>query len=220
MARRLIHTVKGPRTVKVYWDPEWREYIARIPGRPEADSFTPDKDDALNTAKAMSLEGVMARRKLKLRYVYDPDTCGRLRIHGPAPRGFVEKKPARCGGLGSVSSEHTDEGQHALDMARISAKAAVERALADECSPAVLALTAGAGWYGHAVAHSKSGGSILGMTLTSQHLDEAKRVVMGACIVKRRRRLDGDPADYWKDEDSMHGRYYSGHSRRRTKRRR
>lgn len=41
----------------------------------------------------------MARRKSRsrMRYVYDPRNCARLRIHGPRPPGFIEAKDrAEC----------------------------------------------------------------------------------------------------------------------------
>ena len=58
MSLRKIHTeTRGARVVKVYRDSEWSEFRCRlyVAGvlRPEADYFTWDKDDAIDTAKAM-----------------------------------------------------------------------------------------------------------------------------------------------------------------------
>ena len=51
---RLITTVEvGGVIVKVYRN-ECDEFVCRIPGRPQADYFTNDKDDAMHTAWAMA----------------------------------------------------------------------------------------------------------------------------------------------------------------------
>lgn len=60
MALRLIHTVtNGPATCKVYRDAEWNEYRVRlfVNGKlnKAADSHTNDKQDAIDTARAMAL---------------------------------------------------------------------------------------------------------------------------------------------------------------------
>jgi hypothetical protein len=59
MARRLVF--KTP-AAKVYWDPEWREYVVRHPGNPDADYFTSDKDDAIQTASRATVHDVFMRR--------------------------------------------------------------------------------------------------------------------------------------------------------------
>ena len=51
---RLISTIGIADPVgKVYYRSEDREFVCRVPGRPEADYFTDDKDDAMHTAWAM-----------------------------------------------------------------------------------------------------------------------------------------------------------------------
>jgi hypothetical protein len=51
---RLISTIGiADAVVKVYYRSEDREFVCRIPGRPEVDYFTNDKDDAMHTAWAM-----------------------------------------------------------------------------------------------------------------------------------------------------------------------
>lgn len=39
--------------VKVYRNAPMQEYVCKLPGRPEADYFTDDRDDAMATARAM-----------------------------------------------------------------------------------------------------------------------------------------------------------------------
>ncbi len=58
MPLRKIHTeTRGARVVKVYRDSEWCEFRCRlyVAGvlQSDADYFTGDRDDALETAKAM-----------------------------------------------------------------------------------------------------------------------------------------------------------------------
>ncbi len=57
---RKIYEVTGPAgTVKVYWNPEWQEYIGKLSTNPRADYFTDDKQDAMGTADCMA-HGPMA----------------------------------------------------------------------------------------------------------------------------------------------------------------
>jgi len=53
MPRRLIATfTESKRVAKVYRDSEWQEYRVTFGWlSPDADYFTPDKDDALDTAR-------------------------------------------------------------------------------------------------------------------------------------------------------------------------
>lgn len=61
MARRLIETIEGPpglkNQVRVVFDVDWNEYVCCLfhDGKhvEEADSFTDDRKDALDTAQAM-----------------------------------------------------------------------------------------------------------------------------------------------------------------------
>lgn len=54
MARKKIATYSNDgKTVHVYRDAEWNEFVVRIPGAPDADYFTPDKDDAISTAQTI-----------------------------------------------------------------------------------------------------------------------------------------------------------------------
>lgn len=54
MARREVHTEQGRNiTAVVYWDTEWCEYVVSI-GVVEADYYTSDRQDALDTARAMA----------------------------------------------------------------------------------------------------------------------------------------------------------------------
>ncbi|KGK41041.1 hypothetical protein LH51_17570 [Nitrincola sp. A-D6] len=53
MAKRIIKKVmdnKDNHIINVYRDSEFNEYSVRIIGKPEADYFTDDKDDAFATA--------------------------------------------------------------------------------------------------------------------------------------------------------------------------
>lgn len=50
----VVHDDSGMIEVKVYHDPDGAdEYVCRLTGSPDADYFTNDYDDALNTAEAM-----------------------------------------------------------------------------------------------------------------------------------------------------------------------
>ncbi len=37
--------------VSVYWNSEYKEYVCRMKGNPDADYFTTDKEDAIATAE-------------------------------------------------------------------------------------------------------------------------------------------------------------------------
>lgn len=60
MTMRLIKTVQGTdgKTVKVYWNSQMQEYIARLlqDGQPliDSDYFTDSKEDAIWTAQRMA----------------------------------------------------------------------------------------------------------------------------------------------------------------------
>lgn len=59
MARKLIDSMSVlERTVKVYRDSEWQEYVVRlyVDGKlqPNADYFTNNKEDALSTGACMA----------------------------------------------------------------------------------------------------------------------------------------------------------------------
>ena len=59
MARRRVHSeINGARTVKVFYDPDLSEYVARLYVAGDlyepADYFTDDKADAIDTAKNMA----------------------------------------------------------------------------------------------------------------------------------------------------------------------
>lgn len=98
----------------------------------------------------------MARR-WTTRYVYDPITCGRLKIHGPAPRGFVAVKPAKCGGFGSPTAVHEHEApvdtRNAVRLARTSS-----RQMARDCRTAFANLRSAIYYAGQANAGAISAG--------------------------------------------------------------
>lgn len=54
MARKLIRTLEGTQTVKVYRDSEWDEYVVSVVGNPDADYHTNDRADAVATAELMA----------------------------------------------------------------------------------------------------------------------------------------------------------------------
>jgi hypothetical protein len=57
MAKLIFSKTEGNATVKAYWNSDDKEYRVRLwcngKERKNADAFTPDKDDAIGTAKAM-----------------------------------------------------------------------------------------------------------------------------------------------------------------------
>ena len=57
--RKIAEVTGTAGTVKVYRDSDWQQYICKLVGNPEADCFTDDRQDALDTAVAMS--GYQAR---------------------------------------------------------------------------------------------------------------------------------------------------------------
>lgn len=90
-AARLIHTeTNGNATVKVYWNGDWEEYVARLfvngVENANASYHTDDKDDAISTAKDMarrastsdsSRSSMIARKRVRIeelkRHRNDPD---------------------------------------------------------------------------------------------------------------------------------------------------
>jgi hypothetical protein len=55
MAKRKIGEVVGKvHTVHIRYDSEWKEYTARIVGKPECDYYTDSRSDAFGTADAMA----------------------------------------------------------------------------------------------------------------------------------------------------------------------
>jgi hypothetical protein len=121
------------------------------------------------------------------RYVYDPRSCARLKIHGPKPHGFIEAKSRQeCellvlamnepkgpnhgirphggsrayGGFGSSSS-----GEHVSEAAREGAQIRREIRQVEfhlkqgQCRPAVIGLAFLAYSVGKTVAHKQSIGS-------------------------------------------------------------
>jgi hypothetical protein len=67
MARRKISRVVNPsnseKVATIYRDPDAGEFVVVLKGRPAADYFTPDRDDAEGTARKMVLEGVARRSR-------------------------------------------------------------------------------------------------------------------------------------------------------------
>lgn len=55
MGKRRLVTWEGSANQRalIYRDPEWNEYVVKLPGKPEADYFTDDFEDARATARAM-----------------------------------------------------------------------------------------------------------------------------------------------------------------------
>jgi hypothetical protein len=55
MILRLKATVHGEHcVVKVYRNPETKEFVCKLVGQPTANYFTEDSEDAVNTATAMA----------------------------------------------------------------------------------------------------------------------------------------------------------------------
>lgn len=64
MPRRKIETVRREgQEATVYRDREWDEYVVKLKGRPSADYFTGDREDAIATARKMvGFSGLKRRR--------------------------------------------------------------------------------------------------------------------------------------------------------------
>lgn len=108
----------------------------------------------------------MARRKkqnpFRTRYVYDPRSCARLKIHGPAPHGYIEaKSKGECevialamnapkgsgirphggsrayGSFGSPTAVHRGSAQHYTKQTRTVVKLARDAARRGDCRAAL-----------------------------------------------------------------------------------
>ena len=66
MALRKLETHTGPNgTAKLYRNAEFNEYVVKLSGNPDADYFTPDRDDATNTAILMVNHAVINDSKMQ-----------------------------------------------------------------------------------------------------------------------------------------------------------
>jgi hypothetical protein len=51
--RRIAYVTNGEEQARVYYNPQDKEYVVKLKGRPNADYFTDDKMDAVKTAFGM-----------------------------------------------------------------------------------------------------------------------------------------------------------------------
>jgi hypothetical protein len=69
--RRKITSIQNPtnqeKVATIYRDPDAGEFVVVLKGRPAADYFTSDREDAEGTAKRMVLEGTSSRRRMAKR---------------------------------------------------------------------------------------------------------------------------------------------------------
>lgn len=92
-------------------------------------------------------------------------------------------------GLGSSSEVHSERGRSAIEGAVRAARDAVIAAKTDgDCKQARRWLRSASGWFGHAVAHSHSGGSGLALTPVSETIDRAAEAVDLYCPSRKPRR--------------------------------
>ena len=90
--------------------------------------------------------------------------------------------------FGSPESVHSSKGENAAATAVVAASKAVQEARVGDCQSAVKSLLSAAGWVGHVVAHSGSGGSGIPIGTSISLVDRARSEVLASCVVKSRKR--------------------------------
>jgi len=96
------------------------------------------------------------------------------------------KRGTRRKGYGGTESQHAGWGDRDLSDAISSAATGAELAQHDRCDSANNLLIQARGFYAAAVAHSKSGGRVQGLTMGSETLASATRLFKSHCKVVRR----------------------------------
>lgn len=103
------------------------------------------------------------------------------------PFFFPQRRPEGMQGLGSVDSEHTTKGNLDIQHAEIMAVSGADHADQGDCIIARHKLNEAHRAVGAAVAHSASGGRIVGITMVSGTVDNAEAHFARVCKVKGKR---------------------------------
>lgn len=156
--------------------------------RPRPDPFAPRRFEPLEPPTAPE---AMARRHERASFIPTPVTHmapTRPFYHRGSRPLFEQPSPTELQDYGSSEDVHTREGQDAIGQANEFAVKSANLADEGDCNTSRRFLNAAHGYVGHAVAHSKSGGRVDGITMVASTVDRAEAHYTKRCKVTRRRK--------------------------------